>query len=822
MASISTAIKMQDRATSTLKKVSANMDKITTKADQISDITLSEANIGNPKISPQLVKASQSYQDLIAKQETINARIEEMSQKEKNLKAQINELTSGYRNNDSAVAKVQQKLNKVTGTKDRLIKQSDKITREIENQANNVVKVNDNTKKSNGLLSKLIKTQSKLSSGFSQMGAGIVVLNQALQLTQQIVRTIGSFLDYTDNLTLTQARVDMINDGLQTTEELQNKIYAAAERSRGSYADMAKTVGKLGMLAGDAFKNNDELVAFTELLNKSFVVSGASDTEISSAMYQLTQAMSSGMLQGDELRTIRENAPMFYEAIAKYTGKSKAELKEMGAEGEITADIMKKALFTAADDINAKFEKMPMTFSQAMTSVKNSITKAFQPVANRISEIVNSEQFAKITEGITVAAIAVANAILWVIDKMEDLYNWVQENWPTIQTVIGGVLWYITTALLVQAAAWVLANWKMLAMIGIFVVAYSIFQSTGDILTTLAWVILAVATAIGIWQLAQWVLNGALYACPIVWIIVLVIALIAVIYLIASVIAKMTGVASSGLGVIAGAINVVIQWFKNMGLTVANIAIAIANAMAAIGSNIATAFGNAIKSVQSWFYGLLKTGTEVILGIVKLLNKLPFVDIDTKGLTSAAKKYADKKAAAENSKKEYKDVSEEFNKGLKTFDTFGKNWVQNAFNEGAAWGDNLANDITEGMGQFDPNNMIKDLMDDANEQAKKMQEQTQNQGEYDFGSFLDGSNNLPVSVEKDKTGEKEVDISDEDLQMLKDIASKEYMVNYKQITPNVNIQFGDVKETADVNKIQSALKKMMEEELAELYVAEEA
>ena len=292
------------------------------------------------------------------------------------------------------------------------------------------------------------------------------------------------------------------------------------------------------------------------------------------------------------------------------------------------------------------------------------------------------------------------------------------------------------------------------------------------------------------------------------------IALVAAIYLFIDWIAKATGIASSGLGMIAGGVNVVIQFFKNLGLMVANIALAIGNAIGALASNMMTAFGNAIKSIQAWFWGLLETGTNVILGIVEMLNKLPFVDIDTKGLTSAAKKYAKNKADAEDSKEEYKNIADEFNKGMNTFEAFGDGWVSDAFNDGKAWGDNAAASIANAVGSFDPSAMLDSIMPD-------MDQSQQDMGGYDYSSMIDPNGNLPVSIEADKTS-NEVDISDEDLKLLKDIATKDYMLNYKHITPNVNIQFGDVKETADINAIKDELDRMMQEELSELYVVEEA
>ena len=776
MASISTAIKMQDRATSTLKKVSANMDKITTKADQISDITLSEANIGNPKISPQLVKASQSYQDLISKQETINARIEEMSQKEKRLKAQIAELTSGYRNNDSAVAKVQQKLNKVTGTKDRLIQQSDKITREILNQANAVNKVANNT-------DKIKEPQDDAESGFGKWGARIVALNQGLQLTQTIARSIGQVFEFSDQLTLTKTRLDMINDGLQTTQELQDKVYASATRSRSSYQDMARDVAKLGMLAGDVFKNNDEIIAFNELLNKSFAVSGSTQQEISSSMYQLTQAMSSGLLQGDELRSLREGAPMLYQAIADYMGVTKGELKELGAEGKITADIIKNAIFTAGDEVEEKFKKMPMTFAQAGTQIQNAWAYSMQQVSDKFNEVLNNEgvqQFLQnIVTGITIVGNVISSIAQLIIDVIGNIITFISNNWGVISIILTTLLililpgilaglWNIITALISLAVHALIAGVKMVI---------SMMMALGPIGLIIV-IILAVIVALkmlGVSFETVFSYIGGVVGVAVAGIYNIFLGLLDLVLGIINQFGRQwTAFANFFSNIFKDPISTIIYGFRDMANGVLSIIKTVASAIDKVfGSNLA-------KGVQGWMNG-----------VDKLANK-------------AAKKYGNGKYKG----KEWTDLTSE-SLGLSRVD-YGSAW-----NTGFSIGGNIGSSldsmvdslggILDGLGNTgNPN----DLLDQY--------------GGYDYSSMIDPNGNLPVSIEKDKTGEKEVDISDEDLQMLKDIASKEYMVNYKQITPNVNIQFGDVKETADVNKIQSALKKMMEEELAELYVAEEA
>lgn len=228
-----------------------------------------------------------------------------------------------------------------------------------------------------------------------------------------------------DGATLTMARLDLMNDGLQTTEELQQKIFHSAQRSRAPYEDTAQAVTKLGILAKDAFNSNDEMILFAELMNKQFKIGGSSVQEQTSAMYQLTQAMAAGKLQGDEFRSIMENAPMLAQSLAKELGVSVGELKEMSADGLITADIIKNAMFSAAEETNKKFAELPMTFEQLWTVIINGLQNTFMPLllmigqgAQFISD--NWSTLAPIFLGLAAAvgfysaAMGVANVVTWL------------------------------------------------------------------------------------------------------------------------------------------------------------------------------------------------------------------------------------------------------------------------------------------------------------------------------------------------------------------------------------------------------------------------
>lgn len=814
MAKITSTIGITDKASQTLYNVADSMDDLIDKAKLVSSAS-GTMGIKAQKMAPSLNRAITQYQTMVNKQEDVNAKIDLMNAKSKQIRAELARENSLYQKNEQKIGKLNVALIAVENQKQKLIRDSDTLLGKMEQQAkeadNIANKMKDIDKNPNGR-------------NLTSFGEKLVVLNQGLELLKKGGQALKGVFNYADQLTQTKARLDMINDGLQSTAELQNLIYRAANDSRGSYQDMASAVAKLNLLAGDAFSSNKETVAFTNLLNKAFTVSGAGEQEKSSAMYQLTQAMSSGKLQGDEFRSIMENAPMLADAIAKYMGKSKGELKELAAEGAITSDIIKAALFQAGDDINAKFAEMPMTFGQAATSIKNTWDYSMQQVADKINAALNNPAvqtaIQNIQNAIMVLGAVIGNVVTFILNAVGAITAWIEANQPIVIGALAGIAFYIGVVVVEAIAAaipkiieyglaWLAAHWQMLAIIGVVGLVIGVLVALKAPLSIIVAVIGLLVVALAAWKIAQWLVNGAMYACPLVWIIALVVGLIVAIFAFMQWMAKATGLANSGLGMIAGGVNVVIQFFKNLGLEVANIALGIWNALGACADNIGIAFKNVILSIKSWFYGLLETVMNVIKGIAETLNKLPFVDIDVSGLTSKAKEYANKKAEAEGAKEEFKNVADEFNKGMNTFEAFADGWVSDAFNQGAAWGDAVQSKIEGMLGSFDPNSLMNQTTQGMDMQG------------FDMSDIVNSAGNIPVSLEQDKTGSKEVDISDEDLKMLKDIATRDYMLNYKHITPNVNITFGDVKETADVEAIRDELQTMMENELAELYVVEE-
>lgn len=489
-----------------------------------------------------------------------------------------------------------------------------------------------------------------------------------------------ALLGLSDKLTSTTARLSFLVDDGGSVDELEQKIMASAQRSRAAYLDTASAIASMGANAGRAFESNDELIAFMEQVNKQFVIGGATAEGQSAAMLQLTQAMAAGALRGEELNSILENAPGIARAIESYMGVAEGSIKSYAEEGLITADVVKNALLSVADETNAKFESMPMTWAQICTKMQNTALAAFEPVLTRLNQVANSAQFNTVIDGAINGLAMLASVATGVLDLLINGASFVVDNWSWISPIVYGLV----AAFIAYNAVALITNGINAAMaLAEGVKAAALMMSTGATFAQTA---------------AQYGLNAALLACPITWIVVLVIALVAAIYAACSAIAKFTGIANSGFGVICGGINVVVQFFVNLGLTIANIALGIWNALGACAQNIGIAFSNVISGVQAWFYNLLSTALTVVAGICEALNKLPFVEFDYSGITNAASDYAAKAAEASGNIQDFVSVGDAFNEGMSTFDTWQNGWVGDAFNAGANWGDGVASGISDAVG----------------------------------------------------------------------------------------------------------------------------
>lgn len=398
-------------------------------------------------------------------------------------------------------------------------------------------------------------------------------------LTDTILGAVGAFagmqglqqlVNLSDNFTQTQARLNMVNDGAQTTDELFDKIAASADRARAPITDMADTVAKLSLNAGDAFTSNDETILFAENLNKLFAIAGTEQASIASASLQLTQALGSGVLRGEEFNAVFEAAPNIMQTVADYMDVPIGKLRSMAADGQITADIVKNALLSATNDINTQFESMPMTWGQVWTGIMNEAYYASIPLLEFINLLAN--------------------------------------NWSVLEPIVLGVA----------------------AALGLYVVALLIYKGV-TMATALAESVRAAATmmqsgATFAATAAQHGFNAALLACPITWIIVAIIAVIAIIYAVVAAINKLQGTSISATGIITGAIAVAAAFVGNIFVALINFAIDIFvvlwNFIASFANFFANVFTDPVGAVARLFFDLVDTVLSLLQSLASAIDTI--------------------------------------------------------------------------------------------------------------------------------------------------------------------------------------------------------
>ena len=572
------------------------------------------------------------------------------------------------------------------------------------------------------------------------------------------IQTAGKILEMSDEITQTTSRLNMMNDRLQSTADLYNIVYVAANDARGSLGDMASVVARFGNNAKDAFSSSAEVVQFANLVQKQMTIAGASTQEAANAELQLSQALGSGVLRGDELNSIFEQAPNLIQNIADYLDVPIGKIRSMAQDGELSADVVKQAVFAATDEINANFESMPMTWGQMWTVFQNNATMAFQPVLQRLNDLANTDGFQTFATNAINDLAVVAGVVLDIFEGIGSVGTFVSDNWQIIGPIVEGV----------AAALTVYYGWQLL--------------STSATKAAAA---------------AQWIYNAAMNANPAAIVAISIGALIVLIGILAN---KFTGtghIAQSVFGMITGGINVVIQYFKNWGLTVADIFIGIWNAGGACATNVEIAFHNAISHVQALWYNMLSTALTVVSGICSALNKLPFVDFDYSGITGAADNYASKAAAAAGNTKDYASVPAAFSKGVKTYDTYQKGWVNDAYTAGAAWGDGVTSKIKNTLSSKATN------IPNANNYPNALAS----------SNAATAANTADTAKNTAKTANT-LSASSEDLKYLRDIADREYVNKFTTAQIKVEmINHNNVNNDMDLDGMAEHLRSKIEEEM---------
>ena len=526
--------------------------------------------------------------------------------------------------------------------------------------------------------------------------------------------SVQKIIDLADTMTTTRARIDLMNDGLQTTDELQSMIMASANRSRAAYQTTADAVSKMGIMAKDAFGNNAELIQFTELINKQFTIAGTSAAGVDAAMLQLTQAMSSGVLRGEELNSIFEQAPTIIQTIADYLGVPIGQIRSMAQEGQITSTIVKNAMLSSADEINAKFNAMPMTFAQVWTLAKNIALEAFGPVIQAIG----------------------AGA------------QWIYENWSTIAPIFWG----------------------------------------------LAGAAIAYAVALGIQTAATWIANGAakaffvtLLSNPLFWIALAVGVVIAALYKMIQAVGGVKNaweICKAALVVAWTALKVAFFAVYNW---IANLIDKLKLCWQKAGTAIANFMGDMKVSVLTVLQNMINGAIGIINDFISLLNKIPGVNISlieqvTFATTAAAENEAAKQARADALNQYEADIKAAQAERDATYSAA----KQELADATAQLSETYANARAEAA-QANSDAGVSDW----------------NTDQYDVGNV--------DSVGSVGSIESDVNIADEDLKFLRDVAEMRYVQNFVTLTPTVAVD-AQISEKVDVDEVVTKIEKKLEDE----------
>lgn len=598
------------------------------------------------------------------------------------------------------------------------------------------------------------------------------------------IRGIKMFVGASDELAQTKARLDSINTSFANSNEFMNAIYQSAQRSRGELMMTADVVAKLSMQAKDAFSNNKEAIQFAELLNKTFTLSGTDAAGVQSVMYNLTQAMASGVLRGQDLNAVMANAPMLVQKIANEMNVPVGKIRELAAEGKLSADVVKNALLNASGEINAEFNKMPMTFKQMVISLKNDFVMAMAPALELFNKFINSKHFKAFAEDAAIAVKFVGDMLTFAIEGFLGLANMVLIAWE-----------YLKIPILSVVAALAVYNAQLLITKGLHLAAAG-FTS----LLAAAQGILSVA--LGQTTFEQLALNNALFACPIVWILALIFGIIGGLVMLCKHIFFVGDTTFSVVGGIMGMVAVACTFIYNMFVRMVNgviddiimmddgfkrIGESISAYMARTASNIKRTFAEAInwvldklRSAASMFDSI--AGTNYAGSISHVSSKV--TDWGNQGYT-AVKFDRLNAAKLKSHKMQEKSMADAYT-----------NWYKKGANATTSLKDKM----------FGGADLKKQMADLQKQNPLANQSGSPGGGKGGSRAAKDTAKNTKDIKKKLDQG---IDIKNEDLKYLREIATAraidQYSIGLDKVMVEVTNSFGDVHENVDLDGWQSGL-----------------
>ncbi|EGT5218181.1 hypothetical protein CUB10_02215 [Clostridioides difficile] len=693
----------------------------------------------------------------------------------------------------------------------------DRLERQIRESDNQQRKLNEDINKGASSTDRLVGSAKKLAATY--LG----------------IRTLGGLGNLSDQMTSTNARLGMINDGQQSDAGLNKMIFQSAERSRASYLDTAQIVSRIGMNAGKAFSSTKEIVGFAEQLNKKFVIAGASTEEMNSALLQLTQGLSSGVLRGEELNAVFESAPNIIQSIADYLDVDIGKIRGMASEGMLTADIVKNSLLAAAEQTNAEFEKMPYTFSQIWTSIKNNAIMIFGVIQKKIEQSMSSKGFRTFIDNFINSLYVLGNVAYNIFNEIISILGS-----PFFQAFVNAII--VGVSLIVQALGWIITqalnianvfaqNWSIIAPIVLGVAAamlvynnallLSIANKVKDIALSAKSLVMSFAhivaesyraAALVATTIAQDGLNAAMAACPITWILYGIIAIVVAFFVAIAIFNHFAGTSVSAIGVVAGAISVAASFIGNLFIATGNLIIDIValiyNTLAGFAEFFANFLDDPIGSVIRAVSGM----ANAVLGIIRSIASA-FDTVFGSNLADAVSGWQDKlQGWTDKVAGEAKIKVERMDPNKLHFDRFnyGKAW-----DAGYKWGDKLETNIKD---KFDISKMAEDA-------KKKLGLDDLWDKKYGLGDgFGSAGLNSPLDDAakgaKDTAGNtakmaKTMDKSQEDLKYLRDIAEQETINRFTGVNIKIDMNnTNNISKDNDLDGIVNVLTEKLNDAMA--------
>lgn len=609
------------------------------------------------------------------------------------------------------------------------------------------------------------------------------------------IPNISEVMQLSDELINAQTRISMINDGAQSIDDLNKKIYTSAQNSRSAYEGTSKMVYGLGVNAGNAFNSTSEMVDFAEQLNKNFIMAGTSGEGINSAISQLTNGLGSGSLSAEQLNNVFKSAPNIIQSISDYLDVPTNKIFEMASKGKISADIVKNAILSTSEETNKQFESMPTTFGQVFTSLKNQSTMAFQQILKDFNEIANSNAFQSFAYGIvtafTLIGVVLGNLALGIA-------NIFIQNWSIMEPLI----WGLIAALIVYNATMGIAWLKTLTT-----AAAEAFQAIQSAILSIA--------IFGL-ILAQEGLNAALSACPLTWIIIGIIAIIALFYAVIGAINHFAGTSLSATGIIAGVFMMALAFIGNLFITfgnhVVNVFVTLYNAVATVANFIGNIFTDTTGSVIRLFAGMADTVLSILSGIASAIDTIFGSNLE-KAVTGWKKNL---KGSVDGFVGEGKVVMEPLDASKFKMDRFN---YGDAFNKGNKWGSELGSKFK--MENLFGNTKDKSGLGKESDFLKNLKER----GSLDNLKKSNSLDGLKSSMDDAGSGSKDtasntakmantMTASAEDLKYLREIAEQEVINRFttSQIKIDMNNN-NNINSKLDLDGVVSYLEEKVYESM---------